>query len=155
MVVDQGFGLPANSDDIEGVNTKSSENDITALSDDKEFNKRKLATTRLNNNVILTPSNDIDPNEEDEANCSYMVQEALILQLGSFYRYKLYTPLAIQYKTGDIVECHLYKKNTNPVSYVLLPISLNSDELPSSLRKSILFTNSNDRENDDGMMGIM
>ena len=63
----------------------------------------------------------------------YALYEALILQLGSFTRYQLYhtQPLVL----GQLVQCHLYRRLTNPISYVLLPTSVHREaDLPMDLR---------------------
>lgn len=63
----------------------------------------------------------------------YALYEALILQLGSFTRYQLYHTQSLV--LGQLVQCHLYRRLTNPISYVLLPTSVHREaDLPMELR---------------------
>lgn len=60
-----------------------------------------------------------------------MVSEALILQLGSFVRYKLYHTRP--HPEGAVLQCHLHKRHTNPPSYVLLTTDLGAEACPPGL----------------------
>ena len=60
--------------------------------------------------------------------------EALILQLGSFTRYPLFhLASSAALKPGDLVRCHLYRRYTNPPSYLLLPIDVSPEQLPAAI----------------------
>jgi hypothetical protein len=63
--------------------------------------------------------------------------DAVILQLGSFTRYKLFRQRdAEELHPGEIVKCHLYKCSKLKPHYVLLPLSLcDGRALPTSLAK--------------------
>lgn len=54
------------------------------------------------------------------------LSEALILQLGSFVRYKLYHA-SPDVSTGEVLKCYLYKRYTNPVSFVLLKVDQSAE----------------------------
>eukprot|EP01041_Mallomonas_annulata_P011008 gene11008-22997_t len=66
--------------------------------------------------------------------------EALILQLGSYYRHRLYSPS--NRDSGDIVKCRLFRRNVNlhaaaatssQASYLLLPVGLPLSSLPEDI----------------------
>jgi hypothetical protein len=40
--------------------------------------------------------------------------------------------------TGELVACHLYRRSTNPVSYLLLPSDVDMDQLPPLLADELL-----------------
>jgi uncharacterized membrane protein YgcG len=60
----------------------------------------------------------------------------LILQLGSFTRYRVYSPTPLT--RGQLIKCHLYKRYTNPRTYLLLPNKLTIDSLPTALANELL-----------------
>jgi len=76
-----------------------------------------------------TPQGAEDPALESN---SGFLAEALILQLGSFVRYPLFHRIP-SLKSGDVIKCHLYKRYTNPVSYVLLPLDMSSETAPPAI----------------------
>jgi len=74
--------------------------------------------------------------EEDTLNAissSHDIQfyDTHIIQLGSFNTYKLYCPH--NYPCGDTLKGHLYKRHTNPISYVIIPDTVSLSTLPQAL----------------------
>jgi exoribonuclease R len=60
--------------------------------------------------------------------------DALILPLGSFTRYLLYSPASVL-KRGDVVQCNLYRRKGVPQTpYFLVPTDIELKNLPKDLR---------------------
>ena len=57
--------------------------------------------------------------------------DAHIIQVGSFNTYKLYSPH--NYRFGDTLKGYLYKRHTNPTSYVIIPETVSLPDLPPAL----------------------
>jgi hypothetical protein len=75
---------------------------------------------------------DRDDDDSDRTDVSTdSMYDALILQLGSFHRYKLYSPHPKS--IGELLPCNLYKRYSEPISYLLLPSDLDMNELPASI----------------------
>ena len=63
----------------------------------------------------------------------YSVYEVLVLQLGSFARYRLYNRGALLHP-GTMLQCRMYRRRTNPISYALLPTTVRGPlDLPQEL----------------------
>ena len=74
------------------------------------------------------------PSREEEEKGE--VSEALIMQLGTFKPYLLYSKKHIA--KGQSLRCHLYKQYTNPATYILTPVNEPLASLPSLLRDRLL-----------------
>ncbi len=61
--------------------------------------------------------------------------DAHIIQLGSFNTYKLYSPH--HYRFGDTLKGYLYKRHTNPTSYVIIPETVSLADLPPALASEL------------------
>jgi hypothetical protein len=93
----------------------------------------------------LIADTDSNPPVEEKVSPSSSFYEAHALQLGSFQRYKLYCPNSNNtspLNRGDQIRCHLYRRYTNPTSYLLLPKDLDISTLPLEL----LLTNNNQKK---------
>ena len=101
--------------------------------------------------VIYSKSDDLSLSydEKNELLVFGQVYDALILQLGSFVPYKLYSKEE-NLQPGNIIKCNLYRRYTNPISYIFLPVQLNSSEMiPSVLATQIDFIGSTKRSSDN------
>ena len=92
---------------------------------------------------------------------AYSLYDVIILQLGSFTRYKMYHPASDEsdghaelgqvLQVGDVVQCHLYRRVNNPLTFILIPVSLNMTEIhPSMLKDIATISNSNGNGNGNG-----
>ena len=65
--------------------------------------------------------------------------DALILQLGSFTPYPLFSG-GKKLKRGDVIQCHLYSRYGTPqVSYILIPTELNIAKLPLPVKRFLVY----------------
>jgi len=82
----------------------------------------------------------------------YKLYDVIVMQLGSFTRYKMYQHKDAHLLPGHPLQCHLFKRNINPASYILLPIEYSTPEcVHPSIGKEIAFAtngyNNNNRYN--------
>lgn len=79
--------------------------------------------------------------------------DMLILQLGSFTPYPLYSA-GMKYNRGDVIQCHLYRKYNIPqVSYMLIPVGVQLSKLPQSIKR-LLAQDRNPESEDDSDVDI-
>jgi len=105
-------------------------------------------TPRPTFDCLIADMDSNPPLEEEVSPSSSSFYEAHALQLGSFQRYKLYCPNnnnSPPLNRGDQIRCHLYRRYTNPTSYLLLPKDLDISTLPLEL----LLTNNNNNNNNN------
>jgi exoribonuclease R len=75
--------------------------------------------------VVLEVEN--DESSDAKNNTGYYYYNVHALQLGCMNVYKMYSEDTLQ--RGDIVKCLLYKRMTNPITYVLIPDNLDMDKI--------------------------
>ena len=86
---------------------------------------------------VLSNSDDLDKSD---------LYDTLILQLGSFTPYPLYSA-GSKFNRGDVIQCHLYRKYNLPqVSYMLIPIGVDVSKLPVSIKRVLVQARKPDSE---------
>ena len=71
----------------------------------------------------------------DDTETNTIFYDASVLQLGTYTSYKLFSNITLRF--GDVVKCNLYKRYTNPASYVLLPEVYSLDDLPKHMQSQL------------------
>ena len=70
---------------------------------------------------------------------AYILYDVIIMQLGSFTRYKMYhEDRSLQ--AGDVVQCHLYRRVNSPMAFVLIPTDLDTSKIHPSLVKDMVIS---------------
>lgn len=78
---------------------------------------------------VLSNSSDLDKND---------LYDMLILQLGSFTPYPLFSA-GRRFNRGEVIQCHLYRKYNLPqASYMLIPIGIQISKLPVSIKRLLV-----------------
>ena len=88
-------------------------------------------TSSYGDDSEVVSSYDEDSLLEDNSSHDITFYDAHIIQLGSFNTYKLYSPR--HYHFGDTLKGYLYKRHTNPISYVIIPETTPLSDLPAAL----------------------
>lgn len=87
----------------------------------------------LENATIAVGSHSCNP----EAPGGY-VYDSIVLMLGSNTRYRLYSPN--QLRNGQLVKCYMYRRFTNPLSYLLLPTEFSLDAIPTGIANQLRYS---------------
>ena len=70
---------------------------------------------------------------------AFILYDVIIMQLGSFTRYKMYhEDRTLQ--AGDVIQCHLHRRVNSPVAFILIPTAFDTSKIHPSLTKDVVIT---------------
>lgn len=70
---------------------------------------------------------------------AYILYDVIIMQLGSFTRYKMYHEDR-NLLAGDVVQCHLHRRVNSPMAFVLIPTDFDTSKIHPSLAKDMVIS---------------